>query len=164
VVDPLTRLQAYAQIVLRSPEYRTRYWALANQLKTSHAENLYVLEALADEAVQKHTNDGSRLAIGYLQESIRRGANNPLDFEELAALLAGLGRETEALDVLSHGMNVAPYDANLYRQYTKLLLNQKRMRDACAVSAEGSKKFPQDDLLRDLASGCADSAQGKQTN
>jgi len=164
VVDALTRLQVYAQIVLRKPEYRTRYWALANQLKTSHAENLYVLEALADEAIQKHTDDGSRLAIGYLQESIRRGANNPLDFEELAALLAGLSRETEALDVLSHGMNVAPYDANLYRQYTKLLLNQKRMRDACAVSADGSKKFPQDDVLRDLASGCADNARGKQTN
>jgi hypothetical protein len=164
VVDPLTRLQAYAQIVLRSPEYRTRYWALANQLKTSHGENPYVLEALADEAVQKHTNDGSRLAIGYLQESIRQGATSPLDFEELAALLAGCGRETEALDVLSHGMNVAPYDANLYRQYTKLLLNQKRMHEVCTVSAEGAKKFPQDDLLRGLVSGCTDNAQGKRTD
>ena len=164
VVEPLMRLQAYAQIVLRSPEYRTRYWALANQLKTNHAADLYVLEALADEAVQKHTDDGSRLAIGYLQESVRRGANNPVDFEELAALLIGLGRETEALKVLPRGMNVAPYDANLYRQYTKLLLNQKRVREACEVSAEGAKKFPQDDRLRDLMSQCADSGQGKVTN
>ena len=163
VVDPLTRLQAYAQIVLRSPEYRTRYWALANQLKASHAANLYVLEALADEAVQKHTDDGSRLAIRYLQESIRRGANNPVDFEELAALLISLRRETEALDVLTQGMNVAPYDANLYRQYTKLLLEQKRVREACEVSAEAAKKFPQDDLLRDLRSRCVDNAQGKLT-
>jgi hypothetical protein len=61
-------------------------------------------------------------------------------------------------------MNVAPYDANLYRQYTKLLLNQKRMRELCAVSAEGAKKFPQDDLLRGLVSECADNAQGKRTD
>jgi hypothetical protein len=164
MVEPLVRLQAYAQIVLRSPEYRTRYWALANQLKIRHAENLYVLEALADEAVQKHTDDSSRLAVGYLQESIRRGASNPIDFVELATLLIGLGRETEALEVLPRGINVAPYDANLYRQYTKLLLDQKRVHEACEIGGEGAKKFPQDDLLRDLMSRCADNGQGKLTN
>jgi len=74
-----------------------------------------------------------------------------------------LGREIEALDVLTRGINVAPYDANLYRQYTKLLFNQKRAREACDVSAEGAKKFPQDDLLRDLTYRCADSAPGKLT-
>ena len=164
VVEPLVRLQAYAQIVLRSPEYRMRYWALANQLKISHADNLYVLEALADEEIQKHTDAGSRLAVGYLQESIRRGANNPVDFEELAALLIGLGRETEALEVLPRGMNVAPYDANLYRQYAQVLLNQKRVREACDVCAEGARKFPQDDVLRNLMSRCADNIQGKLAN
>jgi hypothetical protein len=161
VVEPLTRLQAYAQIVLRRPEYRTRYWSLANQLKASHAENLDVLEALADEAVQKHTDDGSRLAVQYLQEAVRRGTNNPVDFEELATLLIALGRETEALDVLPRGMKVAPYDANLYRQYAKLLLNQKQMRAACDVSAEGAQKFPQDDQLRDLMFRCADGHLGR---
>jgi hypothetical protein len=163
-VEPLTRLQAYAQIVLRSPEYRVRYWSLANQLKTNHGENLYVLEALADEAVQKHTDDGSRLAIQFLQEAIRHGADNPVDFEELAALLIALNQEAEALDVLRRGMEMAPYDANLYRQYTKLLLNQKRVREACEVTAEGAKKFPQDDLLRDLLTRCSDDAQRKLTN
>jgi tetratricopeptide (TPR) repeat protein len=161
VVEPLTRLQAYAQIVLRRPEYRTHYWSLANQLKASHAENLDVLEALADEAVQKHTDDGSRLAVQYLQEAVRRGTNNPVDFEELATLLIALGRETEALDVLPRGMKVAPYDANLYRQYAKLLLNQKQMRAACDVSAEGAQKFPQDDQLRDLMFRCADGHLGR---
>lgn len=163
-VEPLTRLQAYAQIVLRRPEYRERYWALANQLKTSHGDNLYVLEALADDAVQKHTDDGSRLAIRYLQEAIKHGTNNPVDFEELAALLTSSNRETEALDVLTQGIDMAPYDANLYRQYSNLLLNQKRVREACEVIAEGAKKFPQDDLFRDLMSRCADNGQGKLTN
>jgi hypothetical protein len=162
--EPLTRLQAYAQIVLRHPEYRARYWSLANQLKTTHAKNLYVLEALADEAVQKHTEEDSRLAIQYLKEAIKHGATNPIDFEELAALLIGSGRGTEALDVLPQGINVASYDANLYRQYGKLLLNQKRVRDACAVATEGAKRFPQDDWLRDLLLRCGGNAQDKSSN
>jgi len=162
--EPLTRLQAYAQIVLRHPEYRARYWSLANQLKTAHAKNLYVLEALADEAVQKHTQEDSRLAIQYLKEAIEQGATNPIDFEELAALLIRSGRGTEALDVLRQGMNVAPYDANLYRQYGKLLLNEKRVREACAVATEAAKKFPQDDLSRDLLSRCSGNAPDKSSH
>jgi len=162
--EPLTRLQAYAQIVLRHPEYRARYWSLANQLKTAHAKNLYVLEALADEAVQKHSEEDSRLAIQYLKEAIEQGTTNPIDFEELAVRLIRSGRGTEALDVLSQGMNVAPYDANLYRQYGKLLLNEKRVREACAVATEAAKKFPQDDWSRDLLSRCSGSAPDKSSN
>jgi hypothetical protein len=162
--EALTRLQAYAQIVLRYPEYRARYWSLANQLRKGHANNLYVLEALADEAVQKHTEEDSKLAIRYLKEAIENGATNPVDFEELAALLIASGRQTEALDVLPQGMKVAPYDANLYRQYAKLFLSQNRARKACEVSSEAAKKFPQDDLLRDLLSRCAGNAHSKSSN
>src|SRR5262249_51725728 len=125
---------------------------------------LYVLEALADESVHKHTEDDSRLAIQYLKDAIEHGATNPIDFEELAALLIGSGRGAEALDVLAQGINAAPYDANLYRQYAKLLLNEKRVREACAVTTEGAKKFPQDDLLRDLLARCAGNTQDKSSN
>jgi hypothetical protein len=162
--EPLTRLQAYAQIVLRHPEYRARYWSLANQLKTSHAKNLYVLEALADEAVQKHTPEDSRLAIQFLKEAVEQGATNPIDFEELAALLIASRREGEAIDVLKRGINAAPYDANLYRQYAKVLHDEKRVREACAVTSEVTKKFPQDDLLRDLESRCGSDAQDKSSH
>ena len=162
--EPLTRLEAYAQIVLRHAEYRARYWSLANQLKSTHAKNRYVLEALADEAVQKHTEADSRLAIQYLKEAIEHGGTNPIDFEELAALLIGSGRGSEALDVLAQGMNVAPYDANLYHQYGKLLVNEKRVREACAVASEAAKRFPQDDWLRDFLSGCHENAQDKSSN
>ena len=162
--EPLTRLQAYAQIVLRHPEYRPRYWSLANQLKTSHAKNLYVLEALADEAVQKHTEEDSKLGIQYLKEAVEQGATNPIDFEELAALLIALRRGAEALDVLKQGISAAPYDANLYRQYAKVLLDEKRVREACAVTGEGTKKFPQDDLLRELQSRCGSDAQDKSSH
>jgi hypothetical protein len=162
--DPLTRLQAYSQIVLRYPEYRARYWALANQLKATHEKNISVLEALADEAVQKRSEEDSTLAIRYLKEAIGQGATNPVDFEELANLLMASGRDPEALAVLPQAINMAPYDANLYRQYVKLLLKQNRVREACAHTTDAAKKFPQDDSLRDFLSRCAGNAPGKATN
>ncbi|PYX40358.1 MAG: hypothetical protein DMG81_06495, partial [Acidobacteria bacterium] len=44
-LSPLVRLQAYAQVVLAHSEYRPRYWLLADQLKSTHPENVDVLEA-----------------------------------------------------------------------------------------------------------------------
>jgi hypothetical protein len=153
-LSPLVRLQAYAQIVLAHSEYRPRYWSLATQLKTSHPENVDVLEALADEAVQKHSAEGSSQAVQYLQEAIRHGATNPVTFEELAKLLAAAHRDSEALDVLEKGIKLAPYDAELYRASIKILVARNEMREACDVATEGQRKFPQDDVLRALLPRC----------
>jgi hypothetical protein len=163
-LTPLTRLQAYAQIVLRYPEYRQRYWTLANQLKADHAKNVYVLEALADEAVQKHTAEGSRLGIQYLQDALLHGSTNAVDFEELATLLAAANRGTEALDVLRQGVKSVPYDAELYRLQAKLLFADKQAREACEVVTQSLQRFPQDDMLRSMLSWCPASAQPKTSN
>jgi hypothetical protein len=155
-LSPLVRLQAYAQVVLAHSEYRPRYWSLAAQLNTSHPENVDVLEALADEAVQKHSAEGSSQAAQYLQEAIRHGATNPVTFEELAKLLAAANRDSEALDVLQEGIKLAPYDAELFRASVKILFARDQMREACAVATEGQRKFPQDDVLRGLLRRCDD--------
>jgi predicted negative regulator of RcsB-dependent stress response len=152
--SPLTRLQAYAQVMLAHPDYRMRYWSLAQQLKATHAENVYVLEALADEAVQKHDAEGSSLAIRYLQAAILHGATNPVDFEELAELLVTANRQSEAIDVLRQGMQMDPYDAVLYRLSTKIYFAQNKIQEACEVAAKGAQNFPQDDALRSLMSRC----------
>ena len=154
VSAPLTRLQAYAQVILAHPEYRGRYWALAQQLKTIHPENVYVLEALADESLQKHESAGSTQAIRYLQEAILHGATNPADFEELARLLVAVNRETEAINVLRQGMLAARYDAELYRMSVKIYLGLSRAREACEIATEAMEKFPQDDALRKVVSRC----------
>jgi hypothetical protein len=152
--SPLTRLQAYAQVMLAHPDYRMRYWSLAQQLKATHAENVYVLEALADEAVQKHDAEGSSLAIRYLQAAILHGATNPVDFEELAELLVTANRQSEAIDVLRQGMQMDPQDAVLYRLSTKIYFAQNKIQEACEVAAKGAQNFPQDDALRSLMSRC----------
>jgi predicted Zn-dependent protease len=159
----LVQLQAYAQVILTHPDYRARYWSVAQQLKTTHADNVYVLEALADEALQRHNAEGSSLAIRYLQDAIHRGATNPPDFEELAGLLVAAKRQAEAVDVLRKGMLLVPYDAELYRLSAKVYFGLNEVKEACEVAAVGVQKFPQDDEFRTLRNRC-DTTSGGMNN
>ena len=154
----LTQLQAYAQIILAHPEYRARYWSVAQQLKATHADNVYVLEALADEALQRHNPEGASLAIRYLQDAIHRGATHPSDFEELADLLVAAKRLSEAVDALRQGMVSAPYDGELYRRATKVYFALNEEKAACAVAANAVQRFPQDDEFRALLNRCGTAA------
>jgi hypothetical protein len=152
---PLALLQAYGQIMLAHPEYRARYWSVAEQLKDTQPDNVQVVEALADRAVQNKNPEGPALAIRYLEDAIRHGATNPADFEELAQLLAAANRQAEAGDVLRRGMQLAPYDAELYRLSANNYFALKQMQEACAVAAKGRQTFPQDNAIRDLMNRCA---------
>ena len=158
--QPLTLLQAYGQVMLAHSEYRARYWSVAEQLKATEPNNVQVLEALADKAVQNKNAAGSALAIRYLQDAILHGATNSADFEELAELLVAANRHAEAADVLRQGMQLAPYDAALYRLSTTIYFALNKMQEACAVAAEGRQRFPQDDAIRALMNRCASASVG----
>jgi hypothetical protein len=157
---PLILLQAYGQVMLTHPEYRARYWSVAEQLKAAQPDNVQVLEALADKAVQDKNAEGSEQAIRYLENAIVHGATNPADFEELAELLVAANRQTEAVNVLHQGMQFNPYDAELYRLSTKIYFTLNKMREACEVAVQGKQRFPQDDAIRALTSRCAITSVG----
>src|SRR6267154_487898 len=158
--SPLTLLQAYAQVMLARPEYRARYWALAEQLKANQPGNVEVLEALADKAVQNKNAEGSALGIRYLLEAILHGATNPADFEELAQLLVAANGQAEAANVLRQGMQTDPYDAELYRLSAKIYLALNKMQEACEIAAKGRQRFPQDDAIRALMNRCDTAPNG----
>jgi hypothetical protein len=151
---PLTLLQAYGQVMLAHPEYRARYWSVAEQLKSTQPDNVQVLEALADEAAQNKNAKGSALAIRYLEDAILHGATNPADFEELAELLVAANRQAEAANILRQGLQLASYDAELYRLSTTIYFALNKMQEACEVASKGRQRFPQDDAIRGLMNRC----------
>jgi hypothetical protein len=152
---PLTLLQAYAEVMLAHPEYRTRYWSVAEQLQAAEPDNVQVLEALADKAIRDKNAEGSERAIRYLRNAILHGTTNPADFEELAKLLVAAKRQSEAVNVLRQGMQLAPYHAELYRMSAMIDFALNRVQDACEVAANARQKFPQDDAIRALMNRCA---------
>jgi hypothetical protein len=160
--SPLALLEAYGQIMLAHPEYRMRYWAVAKQLKATQPDNVRVLEALADEALAKKNSGDTALAIRYLQDAIQRGATGPADFEELAKLLIASDRRSDAVNVLQRGMEVDPYDGELYRLSTKIYFAINKMQEGCEVATQGRRKFPQDDVIRGLSERCETVPAGKR--
>ena len=154
VPSPLMLLQAYGQVMPSHPEYRERYWALAKHLENTQGENVLVMEALADWALQRKNAEGSSLAIRYLDGAIHQGATNPADFEELAELLVAANRQSDALKILQQGMQLIPYYAEFYRLSASVNFSANRKREACDVVAKGVEKFPQDTVIRDLSKKC----------
>jgi hypothetical protein len=164
VLSPLTLLQAYAEVMLAHPSYRNRYWSLARQLESKEPENVVVLEALADWAIGKKaaaTSDGAERtsqAIRYLETAIHHGATNPADFEELASLLISSHRESDSLEILEKGIEINPYDVELYRLSAQVYFSRGQHQLGCKVVAKAIQRFPQDDRIRSWVAGCADTA------
>jgi hypothetical protein len=154
--SPLTLLQAYAQVMLAHPEYRERYWSVAKQLEATQPENILVLEAMADWAMQKKNPEATLLAIRYLQAAIQHGATNPADFEQLATLLITSHREPAALNILHQGIEQVPFDIELYRSSARLYFSLGQSRQGCEVARKAMQNFPQDDEIRSWSERCTD--------
>jgi hypothetical protein len=150
----LTLLQAYGQVMLGHPEYRARYWSVAEQLRPTQPDNVSVLEGLADEALQNKTANGAALAAQYLAATVQHGTTNPADFEKLADLLGAANRKDDAVHVLRQGIELDPYDAELYRQLAAMYFVLNKVHEACEVAEKGRQRFPQDDAIRALAKRC----------
>lgn len=154
LVPRLTLLQAYRQVMLSHPEYRERYWAVAKQLEAGEPDNVPVLQALADLALQEKSWDGASKAIRYLREARSHGSTQPADIELLAKLLVATKQEPEAIDVLKQGIESIPYDAELYRLLERAYLSLNRIQEACEAVTKGRQIFPQDTSFRSLSKDC----------
>src|SRR2546429_9747239 len=103
VPAPLTLLEAYRQVMTAHPGYRERYWSLAKQLEAGEPENVAVLEALADLALQNKSREGLEGGIRYLDLARNRGSTNPADFELLGRLFVARGDRKSTRLNSSHG-------------------------------------------------------------
>jgi hypothetical protein len=152
--SPLTLLKAYRQVMLSHPEYRERYWKMGKQLEASEPNNVLVLQALADLALQQENLQGVTTAIEYLDRARKLGSTEPSDFEQLAKMLLAVHQETRALEVLRQGIGLVPYDQNFYRLSLAALSSLREPSEACKVAARASALFPQDDNFRTALIHC----------
>jgi hypothetical protein len=153
--DELTLLRAYAQVMLSHSEYRQSYRDLAKQLAASHPDNIYVLQGLADVALQKRNAQGLAAASRDLDLAIAHGSTRPADFEQLARMLIATGENARAADVLRQGIKVAPYYAELYRLLGKTYASLGKASEVCNLSLKALDIFPQDSGFRAFAAQCS---------
>lgn len=155
--SPMVLLQAYRQVMLSHPDYRPRYWALAQQLQSQYPANVSVLQALADLSLQKRNLEGANAAIRYLKLAIAHGSTVASDFEELGKLLIATRRLPEAVILLRRGTKTIPYDAELHRMLGKAYLSLQKPSEACTVWRKATELFPQDSEMRSKARDCMSS-------
>jgi len=149
-LPPVTLLQAYGQLVSTHPEYRERYFILAEKLRTSAADDIFVLEALAYGALEKKSSQGAAEAIDYLNRAIGQGSTSPADFELCGSLLLRAGHLPEAAEVLQRGIKIIPHDSELYRLLGASYLSQNKPTEASNVLTNASQMFPENAAIRAL--------------
>ena len=153
-VPLLTLLQAYRQVMLSHPEYRSRYWKLAKDFEKTEPNNIAVLQALADLALQQRNLEGLNAAIGYLDRARIQGTKQPSDFEQLAKMLSAAGQQGRAIQVICQGIETIPYDAGLYRLLANAYLASNKPDQACKLLQTANETFPQDDTIRSALQQC----------
>jgi len=146
----ITLLQAYGQLIGAHPEYRERYFALAEKLRRSAPDDISVLEAFAYRALQNKNKEGTAEAIEYLNHAINRGSMSPADFEQCGSLLITVGRQAEAAELLQRGIKIIPHDGELYRLLGSAYLSQNKIREASDVLTHASQLFPENIAIRAL--------------
>lgn len=146
----ITLLQAYGQLVGSHPEYRKAYIELAERLRSSAPDNIYVLEALAYGVSSNQSDEATATAIDYLSAAIHRGSTAPADFEQCASSLIRTRRFDEAVDILQQGIALIPHDAELHRLLGWCYLSQNKIREAQGVLLRASQKFPENSSIRSL--------------
>jgi predicted Zn-dependent protease len=155
----ITLLQAYGQLIGAHPEYRERYFTLAEKLRRSAPDDISVLEALAYGALQNKNNEGTAEAIEYLNRAISRGSTSPADFEQCGSLLISAARQPEAVDLLQRGIKIIPHDGELYRLLGRAYLSQNKIREASDVLTHASQLFPENIAIRALLKESQDATQ-----
>jgi hypothetical protein len=155
----ITLLQAYGQLIGAHPEYRERYFALADKLRTSGPDDIFVLEALAYGALQNKDKKGTAEAIEYLNRAINRGSTFPADFEQCGSLLISAGRQAEAADLLQRGIRMIPHDGDLYLLLASSYMSQNKIREASDLLTHASQLFPENIAIRALLKESQDATQ-----
>jgi len=146
----VTLLQAYGQLMSTHPEYRDRYIALAEKLRTSVPKEVSVLEALAYADLEKKRGEATAEAIDYLERAIDENSTSSADFELCGSLLMRLGRLPEAAEVLQRGIKIIPHDGELYRLLGAVYLTQNKSTEANRVLTHASQMFPENTAIRSL--------------
>ncbi len=149
-VPPVTLLEAYAQLASARPDvYAQRYLTLLDQAAPLESDNLFVLSALAQEALQRRPKAEDK-AIRYLSRAVELGSENPVVYSTLGQLLGRSGRLLESTDVLKRGLALAPYEAIFYSSLCVNYITLGRNSEAAAIAVEGLSRFPENPSLKTL--------------
>jgi hypothetical protein len=149
-VSPVVLLHAYSDLIAHFPEYRKAHDDLLTEFAKTGSSDPFVLSELARQGILENRPQSLTAAAGYLTKALQQGSTEPTDFEMLANLLAGSGKNEEAVELLTRGLALDPYATRLYKSLALQYIKVKQYDSALTTMKKELEVFPHDSLMRSL--------------
>ena len=144
---PLARLSAYGEIMKKDPALSEQYLKVLDGLSRTQPDDPLVLAALGRKALYEKNY---AKAIEYLSRAREKGSEATTTYLDLGDALAGMGKFSEAADVLRQGIEVSPYAQVLQKSLALNLIKLKQYPQAYEVMKRYIELFPEDSFMRGL--------------
>lgn len=148
-LSPLMLLQAYGELAQRAPQFSESYLRVLNG-PAGDEKSPVALAALGAKALRDGGPAATRQAIDYLSKAIAAGFRSASAFESLATAQSADGRPSDAVETLSRGVELFPWEPRLQKALALQYINTKDYPLAKRTLQRYLESFPEDRLVRDL--------------
>jgi len=146
-IPPLTRLQAYADAMIKDPRLSHYYYDLLEQLRTSMPNDPTVLACLGRKAIAEKQD---REAVEFLKRALQNGSNFEATYIDLGEALAHLGQVEESAKVLEQGVAAWPFAADIQKALVLRYVTLEQFPKADEALKRYVALFPEDTFMRGI--------------
>jgi tetratricopeptide (TPR) repeat protein len=146
----VTRLQAYAEIARKRPEYVSRYLALLEHLSRTDPDHPFVQAGLARREMLRGAAEANERAAAHLSRAVELGVNAPGPYLDLSEVFVRLGQLQEAVSTLRQAVDVFPYSIDLRKALAIRLKDAGRYAEAVETLRQATELFPENAELREI--------------
>jgi tetratricopeptide repeat protein len=147
VPSALTRLQAYADLAKKKPEYAASWLRMVNEQEGANPENPIVQAALGHRDLEAHKLPA---AIAHLQHALQLDPAQTEAYVDLSEAYDQSGQAEEAIVAARKAVTLDPFVAALQKTLAFRLINGKHYDEAQGAMEAYLEKFPEDDFMRKM--------------
>jgi hypothetical protein len=147
-IPDTAQLEAYFTVARKDPSLWPYWSRKLGELSKSAPDNPAVLNALGIVALAEKKNDAK--AADYFSRALKRGAEEPTTFLNLATALGNMGRAEEAQMVLERGVAAYPYSGPVVARLAQSYFLSGQTWRARDLVKQYRAHFPEDPSLREL--------------
>ena len=144
---PLIRLQAYADLMMSKPQFKSSWLKTLSELETANPESSIVQATLGRRDLDDHKFSE---AIVLLQRSLQIDPAQTNANVDLSEAWFQSGHAEEAIAAAKRAVELDPFAAPLQKTLVFRLINGKHYEDAEAAMEKYLQNFPEDDFMRKM--------------
>ena len=148
----LTRLQAYAELLSKKPEYAASWRKTLSEIEAGAPSSTDAETAIAQAALGHRDLQDRKLAeaAAHLQHALRLDPLQPQVYVDLSEAADLTGQPEDAISYARKAVELEPFTASLQKTLVFRLISGKRYEEAEAAMVKYLQNFPEDDFMRKM--------------